>query len=186
MCVCVHVDACMHVAVRQAAGARYGLKATVPRQALARHLEAIWRHEHRRLRQTGTPERPAGRQPPPAPALASSDADASSSSSSDEDGRGEGGTRGLGRHRRAGRRPAGLHSARTQGSADSDASASGAADAADADADVAGRVRAFLRQEPTLLHAILTYEVVSTARPAPTNLHTHTHTCTYATTPLLR
>ena len=40
----------------QAAGSRYGLKPTVPRQALAKHLEEIWRHEHRRLRQTNTPE----------------------------------------------------------------------------------------------------------------------------------
>ena len=40
----------------QALGARYGLKSTIPKDALVHHLEAIWRFEHRQLRQTGTPE----------------------------------------------------------------------------------------------------------------------------------
>ena len=63
----------------QAAGARYGLKPTVPRQALAKHLEEIWRHEHRRLRQTNTPEAVA----PTRPGL-------NASEDSDDDGDGDG------------------------------------------------------------------------------------------------
>ena len=41
----------------QALGARYGLKSTIPKDALVHHLEKIWRFEHRQLRKTGTPER---------------------------------------------------------------------------------------------------------------------------------